>query len=46
MKRRTLLLIGVILMFVALLPFVAWPLYKKLAFRAAISADQKAEPEK
>jgi hypothetical protein len=44
-KRRTLLLIGVILMFVALLPFVAWPIYKKLAFRA-ISADQKAEPEK
>jgi hypothetical protein len=33
-----LLICGAVLAFVALLPFVGWPVYKKLTFRKASSA--------
>ena len=38
MSRRTLLIFGTVLTFLALLPFVGWPLYKKLTFRKASAA--------
>ena len=38
MSWQTFLIVGTVLMFLALLPFVAWPLYKKLTFQQASSA--------
>ena len=38
MSRQTFLIVGTVLMFLALLPFVGWPLYKKLTFQQASSA--------
>ena len=38
MSRRTLLILGTVLMFVALLPFVGWPLYKRLTLKKASAA--------
>ena len=38
MSRRTLLISGVVLLFLALLPFVGWPVYKNLTFRKASAA--------
>jgi len=38
MKRRTLLIVGTVITFVALLPFLGWPLYKRLTFRKASPA--------
>ena len=38
MSRRTLLIFGTVLTFLALLPFVGWPLYKKLTLKKASPA--------
>ena len=38
MSRRTLVITGVILAFLALVPFVGWPLYKKLTLKKASPA--------
>ena len=38
MSRRTLLICGTVLTFLALLPFVGWPLYKKLTLKKASPA--------
>ena len=38
MSRQTFLIVGTILMFLALLPFVLWPLYKKLTLKKASPA--------
>jgi hypothetical protein len=38
MKRRTLLVVGTVLVFLALLPFLGWPLYKKYTIRRASPA--------
>ena len=38
MSRRTLLIVGTVLTFLALLPFLGWPLYKKLTFKKASAA--------
>jgi len=38
MSRRTLLIVGTALTFLALLPFVGWPLYKKLTLKKASPA--------
>jgi hypothetical protein len=38
MRRRTFLIIGTVLTLLALLPFVGWPLYKKLTVRKASPA--------
>jgi hypothetical protein len=37
-SRRTFLIFGAVLTFLALLPFVGWPLYKKLTFKKASPA--------
>jgi hypothetical protein len=36
--RRNLLIFGTVLTFLALIPFVGWPLYKKLTLKKASSA--------
>jgi hypothetical protein len=38
MTRRQFLTVGTVLMFLALLPFLAWPLYKKFYVRQASQA--------
>ena len=38
MSRRTLLIFGTVLTFLALVPFVGWPLYKKLTLKKASAA--------
>ena len=38
MSRRTLLILGTVLMFLALVPFVGWPVYKKLVLKEASRA--------
>ena len=38
MKRRTLLILGTVLTLLALLPFLGWPLYKKLTIQKASPA--------
>ena len=38
MNRRTFLILGTVLMFLALLPFVGWPVYKKLTLKKASPA--------
>ena len=38
MSRRTFLIFGTVLMFLALLPFVVWPVYKKLTLKKASPA--------
>ena len=38
MSRRTLLIFGTVLTFLALLPFLGWPLYKKLTLKKASPA--------
>ena len=38
MSRRTFLIFGVVLMLLALLPFLGWPLYKKLTLKKASPA--------
>ena len=38
MSRRTLLISGTVLMFLALLPFLGWPVYKKLTLKKASPA--------
>ena len=38
MSRRTLLIFGTALTFLALLPFLGWPLYKRLTFKKASAA--------
>ena len=38
MTRRQFLILGTVLTFVALLPFLGWPLYKKLTLRKASPA--------
>ena len=38
MSRKTFLICGTVLMFLALLPFVGWPIYKKLTLRKASPA--------
>ena len=38
MSRRTFLIFGTALTFLALVPFLGWPLYKKLTFRKASPA--------
>jgi hypothetical protein len=38
MSRRTFLISGVVLAFLALIPFVGWPLYKKLTRKKASAA--------
>jgi hypothetical protein len=38
MSRRTFLIFGVVLTFLALLPFLGWPLYKKLTLKRASPA--------
>ena len=38
MSRRKFLMFGSALMFLALLPFLAWPIYKALTFRKASNA--------
>jgi hypothetical protein len=37
-SRRTLLISGTVLTFLALLPFLGWPLYKRLTFKKASAA--------
>jgi hypothetical protein len=38
MSRRTMMVIGAILSFLALIPFLAWPIYKKYTIRAVSPA--------
>ena len=38
MSRRTFLILGAVLTFLALLPFLGWPLYKKLTLKKASAA--------
>ena len=38
MSRRTLLIVGTVLTFLALMPFLFWPLYKKLTLKKASPA--------
>jgi hypothetical protein len=38
MRRRTFLIFGTVLTFLALVPLVGWPVYKKLAVRQASPA--------
>ena len=38
MSRRKLLIVGTVLTFLALLPFLGWPLYKKLTLKKASPA--------
>ena len=38
MLSRKTILIGTILMFLALVPFLGWPIYKKITFRPASAA--------
>ena len=38
MKRRTLLILGTVLTFLALIPFVGWPVYKYLTLRKPSAA--------
>jgi len=38
MRRRKLVIIGTVLMFLALLPFVGWPVYRYITLRKASTA--------
>lgn len=38
MKRRTLLILGTVLVFLALIPFLGWPVYKQLTLKRASQA--------
>jgi hypothetical protein len=38
MSRRTFIISGTVLMFLALIPFVGWPIYKNLTLRKASAA--------
>lgn len=38
MNRRAFLIFGTVLMFLALVPFLVWPLYKKMTLRKASAA--------
>lgn len=38
MKRRTLLILGTVLVFLALIPFLGWPVYKQLTLKRASAA--------
>ena len=38
MRQRTFLIFGTVLMFLALLPFVGWPLFRKLTLKKASPA--------